>query len=167
MRDDLMAKLRAAMVAYSGDGEEDREDVQRDRSPRLPVGQEAEKRSRASSRHGRDMGTGRRAGRTAPDMAAFVRGLVGQTIRTMNGSPNRVLAVGSDTALVGTTRSPDGREVDLREVQAAADRLYAYGELLIDKSIVGYRSAFVGAVLSLLPDTETEMRPRRIRLRHR
>ena len=97
-------------------------------------------------------------------MTAFVGSLVGRDIRTLTGRSNRVLAVHGHTALVATVRSPAGRAVDLRKVQAAADQLYERGAVGIDVKVVGYRSAFVGAVLSLLPNTEAELRPRRIRL---
>ena len=97
-------------------------------------------------------------------MNAVIRALVGSTIPTMTGKKNRVLRVSGDTVWVATDRSPDGKPVDIREVQSAADRLYRYGEIEISVPSVGYRSAFVGAVLSTLPGTSTRLRPRRLRL---
>ena len=42
-----------------------------------------------------------------------------------------------------------------------------YGELEISVASVGYRSAFVGAVLQAIPGTTTLMRPLRVRLADR
>ena len=64
--------------------------------------------------------------------------------------------------MVGTGKSPGGQLVEIEWVQAAADRLFEYGELEISVKSVGYRSAFVGAVLATLPDTIAELKPRRI-----
>lgn len=98
-------------------------------------------------------------------MHAVLVGLVGQTIWTMDRrKPNRILEVSADRALVATGQSPDGKPVKIAELQDAADRLYRDGELGISVRNVGYRSAFVGAVLATLPDTVAELRPRRIRL---
>jgi hypothetical protein len=47
-------------------------------------------------------------------------------------------------------------------VQDALDSLQAVGELRIDVSTVGYRSAFVGAVLRRLPGARIEQGPQRI-----
>jgi hypothetical protein len=82
----------------------------------------------------------------------------------MTGKENRILAVSGNTVLVGTGRSPQGKPVDISEVQEAAERLFRDGEIEISVRSVGYRSAFVGAVLSALPGTAAETRPRRIRL---
>jgi hypothetical protein len=98
----------------------------------------------------------------APDMGAYLRRLIGNTIPTMTGRPNKIMSVVGDTVIVGTRRSPNGSPVSISQVQAAADQLYANGELLIDKRIVGYRSALIGAVLQTLPGARAELRPRRI-----
>jgi hypothetical protein len=97
-------------------------------------------------------------------MQAILAGLAGSSIRTMTGKENRILSVSGHTARVGTGRSPEGKHVDIRDVQDAADRLFRCGEIEISVPSVGYRSAFVGAALSILPDTVAELRPRRIRL---
>jgi hypothetical protein len=50
-----------------------------------------------------------RALRAWPTASELLRSLIGEEIRTVTGMPNMVLAVHSDTALVRTTRSPDGQ----------------------------------------------------------
>jgi hypothetical protein len=97
-------------------------------------------------------------------MRTILERLVGSTIRTITGKPNRVLRVDGDVVWVATGRSPEGKPVKISAVQAAADRLYRYGEIEISVPSVGYRSAFVGAVLSTLPGTVSLVQPRRIRL---
>jgi hypothetical protein len=99
---------------------------------------------------------------SAPDVAAFLAALVGQTIPTMTGRPNKILHVEGDVVWVGTNRSQQGQPVAIAEVQDAANRLFADGEIRIDVPTVGHRSAFVGAVLSALPGTRAELNPRRI-----
>jgi hypothetical protein len=103
-------------------------------------------------------------GRHGPDMAAFLASLEGQTIATLSGRPNRILHVRDGIVHVGTDRSPGGQRVDIASVQAAADRLYAEGAVTIDVATVGYRSAFIGAVLAALPGTRISLRPRRVEL---
>jgi hypothetical protein len=44
------------------------------------------------------------------------------------------------------------------------EMLQRTGDLLIDKKIVGYRSAFIGAALATLPGAVTSNRPLRVRL---
>jgi hypothetical protein len=97
-------------------------------------------------------------------MRAVLQGLVGSTIRTMTGKPNRVLRVDGDVVWVATARSPEGKPVEIRKVQAAADRLYQEGEIAINAASVGYRGAFIRAVLATLPGVVSAVRPRRIRL---
>lgn len=77
--------------------------------------------------------------------------LVGREIHTITGRPNAVIALEDDVVIVGTSRSPNGRPVPIRWVQDAMDVLDRDGEVTIDVKTVGYRSAFVGAVLSTLP----------------
>lgn len=103
----------------------------------------------------------------APNMHAVLSDLVGTSIATPTGRPNRVLRVSGDTVWVGTGKSPEGKPVKIEWVQAAADRLFEHGEIEISVPSVGYRSAFVGAVLATLPDTIVEVRPRRVRLTSR
>jgi hypothetical protein len=100
----------------------------------------------------------------APDIRSVLAGLIGHTIPTLTGKPNKILRVVGDEVWVGTRKSPRGQPVPILEVQEAADRLYRYGEVEISVPSVGYRSAFVGAVLSSLPDTVTRTRPRSVLL---
>ncbi|MFZ5854206.1 MAG: GIY-YIG nuclease family protein [Chloroflexota bacterium] len=100
----------------------------------------------------------------APDIAAFLSGLVGQSIPTIGGKVNRILAIEDDVVLVATDRSPNGKPVQIAEVQAAANLLFERGELEISVATVGYRSAFVGAVLAALPGTTALLNPRRVRI---
>lgn len=90
--------------------------------------------------------------------------LVGKEIPTMTGKPNRVLEVRGANVVVGTTKSPEGQPVPIEWVQAAIDRLLDERELEINPQSVGYRSAFVGAVLLTLPGVEGATNPRRVRL---
>jgi hypothetical protein len=62
-----------------------------------------------------------------------------------------VLGVTPPDVLVATSRSPAGNPVPIAEVQQALDRPRADGALTISPPEVGYRSAFVGAVLLTLP----------------
>jgi hypothetical protein len=82
----------------------------------------------------------------------------------MTGRPNTVLAVEAEDVIVGTERSPEGQPVPLEEVEAAYERLMREGEIEIRPSTVGYRSAFVGAALASLPNTESGSGPRQIRI---
>lgn len=90
--------------------------------------------------------------------------LVGKEIPTMTGKPNRVLEVRGSDVIVGTAKSPEGQPVPIEWVQSAIDRLLEERELEINPQSVGYRSAFVGAVLLTLPGVEGAKNPRRVRL---
>jgi hypothetical protein len=90
--------------------------------------------------------------------------LVGKEIPTMTGRPNRVLRLHGSDVIVGTAKSPEGQPVPIEWVQTAMDRLLAERELEINPQSVGYRSAFVGAVLLTLPGVEGVTSPRRVRL---
>lgn len=88
------------------------------------------------------------------DARRLLSGLVGRTIPTITGRPNEVLAINGDDVIVGTTRSPTGRPVPIAWVQNALDRLLAEGEVEISVDSVGYRSAFIGAVLQEVPGAQ-------------
>ena len=103
-------------------------------------------------------------GPEAPDMRVVLKGLRGQTIRTLTGKPNVVIRVDEARVIVGTAKSPKGQPVPISWLQTAADRLYRDGEIEISVSSVGYRSALVGAVLATLPGTISTTNPRVIRL---
>jgi hypothetical protein len=64
-----------------------------------------------------------------------------------------------------TTRSPRGQLVSIECVQAALNRLYTEHEVEISVDSVGYRSAFIGAVLSSLPNVEALPSTMRVRCR--
>ena len=65
-----------------------------------------------------------------------------------------MLAIEGDSVRVATRRSPAGQPVPIKWVQEALDRLATEGEVEISVASVRYRSAFIGAVLSALDDTE-------------
>jgi len=98
------------------------------------------------------------------DAHGLLRRLVGKTLPTLTGRPNRVIAVGSHNVLVGTTKSPDGRWIPIASVQAALDRLERLRSIEISTASVGYRGAFIGAVLMTLPGATSELKPPRIHL---
>ena len=58
--------------------------------------------------------------------------------------------------------SDQGKPVPIKWVQAALDMLERDGEVIIDVKTVGYRSAFIGAVLALLLGVRTALAPRRV-----
>jgi hypothetical protein len=89
--------------------------------------------------------------------------LVGETIRTLTGRPNTIIGIEGDDVIVGTTKSPNGQPIPLQSVQDAMDQLAEKGELAIEVSTVGYRSAFIGAVLATLPDVVVVEGTRRVR----
>lgn len=99
-----------------------------------------------------------------PDMRVVLEGLCGQTIRTLTGRPNAVIRIDGETVIVGTAKSPEGRPVPVAWLQTAVHQLYRDGEIEISVASVGYRSAFVGAVLATLPGTIPTVNPRWIRL---
>ena len=99
------------------------------------------------------------------DARTHLESFVGQDIHTLTGKPNRILGFDGFDVIVATQRSPQGRPVPVAWVQDAMDALLEHGELVIDVKTVGYRSAFIGAVLATLPGTETRLAPRRVILR--
>ncbi len=64
---------------------------------------------------------------------------------------------------MATDESPNGQRVAIADVRAAMDMVEQTGDLLIDKKIVGYGSAFIGAVLATLPGAVVSTRPRCVR----
>jgi len=92
--------------------------------------------------------------------------LVGRTLRTITGRENRVLEVDGNSVRIWTSRSPTGQPVPIAWVQEALDRLERDGQIEISVPSVGYRSAFVGAVLRELPGAKVDRTgsPPRIRL---
>ncbi len=94
----------------------------------------------------------------------MLKPLLGLTIPTMTGRSNRVIAIRGNDVIVATAKSPTGRPVPIEWIQDALDRLERDGDLEISVASVGYRSAFVGAVLQTLPGAIATTRPRRIML---
>jgi hypothetical protein len=89
-----------------------------------------------------------------PDARAYLERLVGQTIPTITGYPNTILAVRGDDVFVRTkdTKNPEmGEKVSIESVQVAINTLYANGRIGINTTEATHRSAFIGAVLSTLP----------------
>jgi hypothetical protein len=61
-----------------------------------------------------------------------------------------------------STSNPAGEPVPIEWVQAAADTLYANGEIGINTDEATHRSAFIGGVLSTLPGANGLLRPARV-----
>lgn len=102
--------------------------------------------------------------RETQDARTLLAGLIGQPLWTISGRPNEILELRDQDVVVATDRSPAGKPLPVALVQDALDRIQATGELQIDPPSVGYRSAFVGAVLRTLPNARTEHDPQRILL---
>jgi hypothetical protein len=96
------------------------------------------------------------------DARAHLASLVGQEIKTLTGRANRVLSLEGDDVVVATAKSPKGKPVPIAWVQNALDLLERDGEVVIDVETVGYRSAFIGAVLATLPGVKTALGPPRV-----
>jgi len=75
-----------------------------------------------------------------------------------------VLQIEGDHVIVATAKSPNGQPVPIAWVQNALDMLERDGEVVINVETVGYRSAFIGAVLTTLPGITTALAPRRVLL---
>ena len=102
--------------------------------------------------------------RRLPAAAGLLRSLIGEEIRTVTGRPNIVLAMQGDTAMVRTNESLIGEPVAVGEVQKGLDKLQAQGTVRVNVDELGYRSAFVGAVLATLPGAQVSLRPATITL---
>ena len=91
-----------------------------------------------------------------PDAVSLLRELTGRQLSTLSGRANRILEIRGDDVIVATSRSPAGQPVPIAWVQEALDRLREERVISIDVDSVGYRSAFIGAVLRELPDARVE-----------
>jgi hypothetical protein len=101
----------------------------------------------------------------APSVRSHLTSLIGATIPTITGRPNRIVGIEGDNVIVATQRSPEGEPVALTSVQAAADRVFDGEIVRIDRAVAGFRSsAFVGAVLQSMPDVEVLRNPPRAML---
>ncbi|MEU6150142.1 HNH endonuclease [Actinosynnema sp. NPDC047251] len=87
----------------------------------------------------------------APSAVDVLGALVGREIKTVTGYSNWVLDVDPASVLVRTRRSAAGESVPVRFVQDGLDRLFERGRVAADVKTLGYRSAFVAAVLATLP----------------
>ena len=101
-------------------------------------------------------------GRASAD--ELLRSLIGHALETPSGSMNRILDVVDGNAIVRTDRSPGGQPVPVQWVQAALETLWAEGEVVIHPDVVGYRSAFIGAVLRTISGTTIGGSPPIVRL---
>jgi hypothetical protein len=101
------------------------------------------------------------------DARTYLQGLVGQTIPTITGKPNTIVAVRGNDVFVSTEDTADpaaGEPVPIQWVQEAGNTLYANGRIGINTSEATHRSAFIGAVLSTLPGAVGLRRPARVEL---
>ena len=87
------------------------------------------------------------------DARQQLAGLVGKQIWTVTGRPNTVLSVIGPKVIVATAKSPRGNPIPVAAVQTAMDTLAAEGQVTVDVPSLGYRSAFIGAVLATVPNT--------------
>jgi hypothetical protein len=85
----------------------------------------------------------------------LLRRLLGLDITTLQGRQNRILDVQPPHVLVATERSSSGQQVPIADVQIALETLRAVGRVTVHPDSVGYRSAFIGAVLLTLPGVES------------
>ncbi|MFI6788893.1 hypothetical protein ACIBG4_16360 [Nonomuraea sp. NPDC050383] len=84
----------------------------------------------------------------------LLRRLLGHDISTLHGRRNRIIDVQPPYVLVATERSPNGQQIPIADVEAALATLRTAGRVQIHPTEVGYRSAFIGAVLLTLPGVE-------------
>jgi hypothetical protein len=100
-----------------------------------------------------------------PGAREVLESLIGEEIHTVTGKSNRVARLERDAVVVATQRSPEGTPVPVIWVQDAIDRLHKAHEIEVSVESLGYRSAFVGAVLLTLPGAVlVRTTPPRIRL---
>jgi hypothetical protein len=100
------------------------------------------------------------------DARAFLESISSQPLSTVTGRPNRIVGFEGNSVVVATSRSPAGTPVPIAWIQDALDRLHEQGEIEISVDSVGFRSAFVGAVLKEVPGAAVVQgsTPPRIRL---
>lgn len=91
-----------------------------------------------------------------PDARSLVDSLIGIQLQTPTGRPNTILRIEGENTVVATSKSPKGKTVPLQMVQAALDILQSTGRVVINPREVGYRSAFIGAILCALPAAKLE-----------
>ena len=73
-----------------------------------------------------------------------------------------MLRIEGEDVIVATLKNPNGQPVPIAWVQNTFDLLERDGEVVIDVDTIGYRSAFIGAVLASLPGAKTALAPPRV-----
>ncbi|MEV6812386.1 hypothetical protein [Micromonospora sp. NPDC051296] len=81
----------------------------------------------------------------------LLRVLIGVPLLTVKGQTNKILAVQPPNVIVATEASPAGQPVPIAWVENALQLLRTEGSVTIHPDQIGYRSAFIGAVLLKLP----------------
>jgi hypothetical protein len=96
----------------------------------------------------------------AIDARAHLPRFVGRPVHTIRqDQPNRVIAVDRPDVVVATHRSPAEQRIAIAEARPAMDILERTRDPLADRNIVGYRSAFIEAVLATSPRVPVPTRP--------
>src|SRR4051812_23616440 len=85
-----------------------------------------------------------------PAAGDLLRGLIGEGLVTVAGAVNTILAVRPPDVIVATSKSPGGKPVPIAWIEEALNRLVVDGAVPITPAEIGYRSAFVGAVLKTI-----------------
>jgi hypothetical protein len=96
------------------------------------------------------------------DARDLLTALVDKPLVTLTGRSNRILAIHQTEVVVATERSPEGQPVPITDVQQALELLARDSEVTITPQVVGYRSAFIGAVLRTLPGATITLDPPRV-----
>ena len=99
-----------------------------------------------------------------PSARELLQGLVGRTIQTPTGRPNRVVRVSGEDVIVATERSPEGQVVPIAWVETGMDSLYRDGSVEATVEALGHRSAFIAAVLATLPGAAVHHDPLRVEI---
>ncbi|MFD6691323.1 hypothetical protein [Micromonospora aurantiaca (nom. illeg.)] len=89
----------------------------------------------------------------------LLRALIGVPLLTVKGRTNKILAVHTPDVVVATESSPAGAPVPIAWVEEALQLLREHGSVTIHPDQVGYRSAFIGAVLLQLPYAQASGSP--------
>ncbi|MET8197122.1 hypothetical protein ABZU22_25225 [Micromonospora sp. NPDC005222] len=89
----------------------------------------------------------------------LLRSLLGVPLLTVKGRTNKILAVQPPDVVVATDSSPAGQLVPIAWVEEALQLLREHGSVTIHPDQVGYRSAFIGAVLLQLPYAQASGSP--------
>jgi hypothetical protein len=100
----------------------------------------------------------------SPDALELIRSLIGVPLMTVAGRPNRIVAVDTKVVQVATDKSPAGQPVKVEWVQAGLDLLMERRFVRVHPDELGYRSAFIGAVLATLPGAVASERPATVAL---